>query len=424
MSDNEDKTAGAARIVSQLIRRRRPDLVSYCRTNLAKRPALRAVVKQLNIADSDEWLNEAISLFEMCMKDFGPAVEWHDEVGGLNFSAGLSIADANKILSIIRDGVLQLVWDAADGDGLDGQSASDLVDTVLLAFDRALATQTSAYVRESRRDLAAVNHQLEMRKATVERDLALAELVQQQFIPKGFTSDHFSAAIRYIPTTGVGGDHAGIFTVSPEQIYVTICDVTGHGVAAALAAEVVNSQIRPLLKRTVDTTFQHLIDPVVIVRQLNDLFYREFQPLGMLLSFFIGLIDAEAGTFTYSGAGHPPPILQCCSAHNLKRLDSQNIILGAAEESVIDNGQNTVDIHKGDRLILYTDGIIEANDGKGHMLGIDGLQEIIRKHFETSPEDLANEIINTARGISESQPADDMSLILLHMLGGPEPARS
>ena len=414
----------AARAVEELIRANAQRLVEDCRKRLLARPEVRGLVQSLRVHDSDDWLRQAVLLFRMCLQGCGgAAVEWHDEVGELNFAAGLSITDANSLLGILRDSILELVWEAANRARHPNEAVPDMVRAVLRAYDRALGAQAEAYVRESRRHLSEINRRLEFRQNLFERDLALAELVQKKFIPQGFESDHFRAAVRYVPTTGVGGDHAGIFPVSPTRLYVTISDVTGHGIASALVAEVVNSQLRPLLLRQVDDMFEYNVEPVAVVRELNKLVYTEFQPLGILLSFFVALIDSEAGTLAYSGAGHPPPIVQCCQAHNMIELHSQNIILGATEDCVFSEGQDIISVHRGDRVILYTDGIIEANDGKGKMLGIQGLRNIVQTHYESSTVHLADEILTSARQIAGSNETDDMSLILLDILTGPKPNR-
>jgi len=394
------------------------ELVALCRKELLARPQLRKLLEPLGVTQSEDWVRQAISLFGMCMRSCGGAAEeWHDEVGELNFAAGLSIADANLFLAVLRDATLRLVWDATAREGVAREAVPDMVGAVLDAFDRCLGAQASAYVRESQRHLSQINRRLEYQKATIERDLALAELVQKKFIPAGFESENFRSVVRYIPTTGVGGDHAGIFPVSAEQVYVTISDVTGHGIASALVAEVVNSQLRPLLRRHVDSVFEHHVEPVAITRELNDLVYHEFQPLGILLTFFVALIDRAAGTITYSGAGHPPPILQCCAAHNFVELRSQNIILGAVEDCIVGEGQETADIHRGDRVLFYTDGIIEANDGRGNVFGLDGLRNMVEANYETPQQELADKIIDAVRSIYGSQESDDMSLILLDVLG-------
>jgi len=393
----------AAKTVARLIHDNQTAVIEDCRREILARPQLQEVAAQHRIAESDDWLRQAISLYRMCMTSTGPATEWHDEVGELNFAAGLSIANANAFLAIIRGRLLLLASNAAKRGELPYESIPDITRALLRAFDFSLAVQASAYMREGQRHLNEVNRSLAFRQRTFERDLALATLVQQRFIPKGFASRHFRAEVRYVPTIGVGGDHAGIFPVSPERVYVTICDVTGHGIAPALVAEMVSSQLRPLLRRQIDTTFQYGVEPVMIVRQLNELFYTEFQPLGMLLTFFIALIDAASRTITYSGAGHPPPILQCCSSHECVQLRSQNVILGATKDCVVGAGEDT-------------DGIIEANDGKGNMLGLDGLQAILEKHYTTSQTELADEILGAAQQLTGDNESDDMSLILLNLL--------
>ncbi len=400
--------------VQVLIKENLPALAAACRAELLKRPRLEKLVKPLHIDHSEDWVRQAVSLFGMCIvQSQGPAAEWHDEVGGLNFAAGLNVADANVFLNILRSAVLQVVWGAVDRGAFPRERQGGLVQAVLEAYDHAMALQAEAYVREGQRHLSEVNRQLELQKQTIERDIALAELVQKSFIPKSFRSQCLQAEVRYVPTTGIGGDHTGIFGLSHDRVFVSIYDVTGHGIASALVAEIINSQLRALLRQQVDATFQYSTEPVDIIRELNTVVYEEFLPLGMLISFFVAFVDTSAGTLTYSGAGHPPPILQCCSAHNLIELRSQNVMLGAVEDCIIGDGQDVVELHKNDRVIFYTDGIIEATDGRADLWGIDGLKGLVEQHYDSAPADLADEVLAAATARYRGTKGDDMSLILL-----------
>ena len=411
-----------ATAIQTLITSHLAELAAACRTQMLQRPALEELVRPLHIDHSDDWVRQATCLFGMCIQHCsGPAAEWNEEVGSLNFATGLKMAEANSFLGILRNAILELVWGAVERGTFQRENQSDLVLVVLQAYDHALALQADAYVRESQRHLSEVNRQLEFQKRVFERDLALAELVQQKFIPRSGKRDHFAAEVRYVPTTGIGGDHAGIFELPPNRVYVTIYDVTGHGIASALVAEIVNFQLRTLLRKQTDTAFQYAVEPVDIIRELNTLVYEEFQPLGMLISFFVAIIDSAAGTMTYSGAGHPPPILQCCSAHNITKLTSQNIMLGAVEDCILGAGQDTLPIHNNDRLILYTDGIIEAGNAKDGFFGIDGLEGIVTQHYDSRPSDLADEIMRVAKNWCGPNERDDMSLVLLDIIADHPP---
>ena len=408
-------------VVSRIVRKNLPALIASCRREILARPRLRQMVQQFRIDDSDDWLRQAVALFQMCMKSCGPAVEWHDEMGELSVDVGLTIEDAGDCLCIIRDEILRLVWDAARRRLVAAREVPALVGAVLRGFDCGMAAQASAYVRESRRRLGEVNKQLEIRQAEFGRDLGLAQLVQRHFIPEGFESKNFRAEVRYISTVGIGGDHAGIFPVGDDRLYVTISDVTGHGIASALVAEVVNSRLQPLFHSHTDTLFQYAVEPVDIVRELNTLFFQEFQDLGMLLTFFVALFDSTESTITYSGAGHPPPLLQRRGDAVLKELRSQNIILGAEEDCVLDEGQSSLPFQLGDRVIFYTDGIIEASHDE-NILDLSGLRLIVENNTKKPSPALADEIINTARRMAGPDSADDMSVIVLDILTGPQPA--
>jgi serine phosphatase RsbU (regulator of sigma subunit) len=407
----------ACQRVEALIEQNRQRLIERCRKRITACPGLGSLVDLVSMHESDEWLNAAFHLFCMCVHPTGTAAAWHDQAGELHFASGLSVGDASHVLAILRDEVLELAWDAARSGSISREETENIVRTVLQAYDGALDVQTSAYVRESQRHLHRANEKLEYRQRLFERDLALAELVQRKFIPRSFESDVFRAEVRYIPTSSVGGDHAGLFPVTDQCMYVTICDVTGHGVASALVAEVVSAELRPLLKRQVDPMFQDLVPPVSIIRELNALFYREFQPLGVLLTFFVALFDHRHNSLTYAGAGHPPPLVVKADQTEIRDLNSQNIILGAAENAILESGQETIPIGAGDRVVFYTDGIIEAGDMQHRMLGLQGLRRTVSEHRDLPQADLADAILAAADRYAANNASDDMTLIVLDVLG-------
>lgn len=415
----------SSEMVEKLILDNLDEIITSCRDEILSRPRLANFAKQLKIGESNVWLEQAVSLFRICLTGVQTASVWHQEMGQINYTMGLSATDADDCLCIIRDKVLRLIWESASRDKSMYEHVPYMVTSVLRSFDSALEAQNSSYIKESQRHLSEINKNLEFRQQTFERDLALARLVQQHFIPKNHMSDYFTAEVRYIPMVGIGGDHAGVYPVSQERMYVTICDVTGHGIASALAAEVVNSKIRPALTQHVDVIFQDSVEPVSVIRDLNELFYSEFQPMGMLLTISIALIDAKKGTITWSGAGHPPPILvRGSKPHDIIELNSQNIILGACDDCVVGEGQTTLPINPADRLIFYTDGIVEACDEAGNMLGIEGLKQIIKKQRRLPTNRMADYIMASAKKVYGENENDDMSLILLDVLDGRETLES
>ena len=98
-------------------------------------------------------------------------------------------------------------------------------------------------------------------------------------------------------------------------------------------------------------------------------------------------------------------------------------MLGAAEDCILGSGQDILPIHTSDRLILYTDGIIEAGNAKDGFLGVDGLENIVTQHYESEPRALADEIMAVAKNLCGPNERDDMSLVLLDIIGGRPPCK-
>ena len=237
---------------------------------------------------------------------------------------------------------------------------------------------------------------LEMYRERQQWQLDLATQVQRSLLPHAVRHERISVDLRYIPIEGVGGDYCQIRFPNLHTCYVTMCDITAHGVGATLLATRVSSEVR------------HAIvtgrEPVEILQMLNEFLDEYFRETHLYLTFFAARIDLTRREITYSGAGHPSPLLLRRRTREVEPLVSQSPLIGVMRNALDAEPEHTVDVEPGDRLIFYTDGITETENGQHRQLGVVGLS---RFGLETLDAILAQ--INAY----ESGPATDDKTILV-----------
>ncbi len=238
----------------------------------------------------------------------------------------------------------------------------------------------------------------------IQRDLNLAENVQQSLVPQTLTSDKIDIGVKYLPMIGVGGDYADIYRDGHGNVYITIIDVTGHGIAAALIVNRICSEVRNLVRDE--------LDPSEILFHLNNFIIDMFQRTGMFLTMFTSKLNEEEKTFTYAGSSHPALVHCRQKDKTLSKLSSQNIIIGFEKKEKNSFLQNTIQLEPGDKIVFYTDGIVEAENCDGEPLGIHGLMEVLKINQKHNSQKLADSIISTMKKKKYTQVRDDVFIVV------------
>ncbi len=131
---------------------------------------------------------------------------------------------------------------------------------------------------------------------SLERDLHVAALVHRSMIPANQRRGNIEVVCDFRPSIGIGGDYASVHFQDDQHVVVGICDVSGHGVAAALLASRVNSFVL--------NQAPHVHHPGQLVEALNDFVFRTFHHTGLCLTFFSLFIDLDKQTMCGAGCGH------------------------------------------------------------------------------------------------------------------------
>lgn len=266
-------------------------------------------------------------------------------------------------------------------------------------------TDISEQVR-AEEELRSANAKLQQRQLEIEEDLRLAARVQNSLAPKSVLWDSMSVDSYFHPVHSIGGDFALVDPAEQDHLSLFVCDVSGHGIGSALVANRIYSE-----------TTAHLRSGMPFVDmfgELNRFLMEDIAGSGMYVTVAAARIDAQSRRMVFAGAGHPPALL-ARRGQNPIVLESRSTILGALRDAVDFRTSVEVELQPDDRIVLYTDGITEVFNSHGEMLGIAGVQEIVRKASFLPPADMKQAILDGVAAWREGPPTDDVSLMLVHV---------
>jgi sigma-B regulation protein RsbU (phosphoserine phosphatase) len=259
-------------------------------------------------------------------------------------------------------------------------------------------------IEQLRRRLAAVEQELDAYRGRLQRQLSLAAEVHRSLLPTPVRDERVLIDVRYVPIDEVGGDYCQVHFPDPEMCYVAMCDVTGHGIGPALLATRVSSEIR--------YGMVYGRPPRDILRWLNRFIYRDFYEANLYLSCVVAQIDLPRRRITYSGAGHPSPLLVRRNGATVEPLASQNPLVGVLQDMLADEPEHTVELESGDRLVFYTDGLTETVGEDGRQLGTAGLAEIAVDARDVGLFEMADHVLDRVARYDVGPITDDRTLIV------------
>ena len=260
--------------------------------------------------------------------------------------------------------------------------------------------------KHTEEELCSANAQLEERRKELEQDLVVAACVQRSLLPKSLVWGGMRVESYYHPARTIGGDFGLVSPLDKQHLDLLVCDVSGHGISSALVANRIYSET---------ITQLHNAAPLGdMLLQLNRLLRHEIGSSGFFLTLAALRVDRDGKCMVFAGAGHPP-VMIAQPGEEPRLLESRNMILGAFPDPVDMGSTLKVELQSKDRIILYTDGITEAFDSRGEMLGIDGLQKVVRETSVLPLAKMKDAILNRVANWRDGPPTDDISLVLVEI---------
>jgi sigma-B regulation protein RsbU (phosphoserine phosphatase) len=232
----------------------------------------------------------------------------------------------------------------------------------------------------------------------IQKELDLARRIQLSLLPASLPdSDAFRIAARYVPMKSVAGDFYDVLTADAGKVGLLIADVSGHGVPAALIASMV--------KMAAISQRDHVAQPAKLLGEMNRALCGNTR--GHYVTAAYAYLDAVNRELRYGAAGHPS-MLRLRNG-DVAEIAENGLLLAAVDD--VAYADTTVPIEGGDRLLLYTDGLVEARNAAGEMFGEAALMAAFRQTANTTPADAADSIIASVQRWAHSQD-DDLTVLV------------
>ncbi len=235
------------------------------------------------------------------------------------------------------------------------------------------------------------------------KDVELAAQVQRLFLPSGKPAiTGLEIAGMMHPARGVAGDYYGYFPVDAQTTQIVIADVSGKGVPAALLMSATAASMRLEANRD-----RNMLD---LVGRLN----AEIHSVSddeHYVTLLLAEVDTHKRTLRYVNCGHNPALLFQAETGTLKRMDSSCPPIGLSPDEICELA--SADLTAGDVLVLYTDGVTEAENLLGEEFGLDRLFATVRHGYSLSAEDLMVSIYNAAADFCGDHFNDDATILVV-----------
>jgi serine phosphatase RsbU (regulator of sigma subunit) len=267
------------------------------------------------------------------------------------------------------------------------------------ALDRqildALAVQAASIMDNAR----LVERERERQR--LEQELSIARTIQQALLPHGLTDyPHLAVTGIHYPCHEVGGDYFDVVPVSEDRTAILIADVSGKGLGAALLTTMLQGALSGLTMGA---------DPVKVFNHINRFLCRHAE-VGRYATMFIGLLSQD-GMLEYIKAGHPSPLL--LRQGNVSELYTEGSFpVGLIPEA--DYTSATLQLEPEDTLVLFSDGVTEAENSAHELFEVSGLSQVLAGRKDVPVEELQQSVFDAVRAFTKgAEQSDDITLLVV-----------
>jgi serine phosphatase RsbU (regulator of sigma subunit) len=240
-------------------------------------------------------------------------------------------------------------------------------------------------------------------RLSLKGELEIAREIQLAMLPSGtFTTADAAICGMTRPANTVGGDFYDVLPLTDGRVIVTLGDVAGKGSPAALLMALLLAVLRTLVDES--------LEPRALMGRLNKQICRH-SPASRFITLFYAVYTPGTGQLTYVNAGQNPPLIRRADG-TIVRLEGTGVALGMFEESTYDSVDTTIE--PGDMLVMYSDGITEAENPEAQPFEEGGLEGVLARYAGLSPSEIAAAVLRAVEHHARaSRFADDLTLLVL-----------
>jgi len=240
----------------------------------------------------------------------------------------------------------------------------------------------------------------------MKRDLSQAAEIQRRMLPEGAPEvPHADLAGFNAPCRTVGGDYYDFFPYPDGRVAMTLGDVSGKGMPASLMMAELHARVQVLAEDPGNlAAFMTRLNKATCVKC----------PSNRFITFFFCVLDMVSGEIKFANAGHNPPILVRASGE-AQMLEGGGPVLGILPTAIYT--EECERLNRGDMLVLYSDGVTEANNPDYDEYGEDRLIEVLRQHYTEPATAIVDAVMKSLAEFTAGAPqADDITLAVARRL--------
>ena len=303
-----------------------------------------------------------------------------------------------KCIMVSAYGDMENIRHAMNNGAFDFATKPIDLDDLQLTIDKAV--EQIEYIRSAQ----AEHNQL----LDIQTDLTVAREIQHAILPRTFRlkmddADKVDICASMLAAKDVGGDFYDFFPIVDHRIGFTIADVSGKGVPAAIFMAVSRTLIKATGLRDLPSH--------ECVATVNDILCGESVE-SMFVTVFYGIYDLKTGTIEFTNAGHNPPFLMHADGSVEQLKTESNLVLGAMEG--LSFKSESLQLNPGDALVLYTDGVTEAENKDHDQFGESRLQETLSRMQGAESRQIVDTVNAKVKEFADGAPqSDDITQLVI-----------
>jgi len=260
-------------------------------------------------------------------------------------------------------------------------------------------------VETLREAVLEANEELYDARHRLSQQLQIAARVHHSLLPSAIDHPGIQVDMRYLPVNALSGDYFQVrFSDDASICYITMCHVTGDGIAPALLASRISSEARHFIEEE--------YCPSDMIHALNRFIYEYFRDFHMHISFIASQIELERRIVTYSGAGNPGGILLRPDKGVVHRFASQHCSIGMHPDILTRESECKLQTSAGDRILFYAEGITQYLNQDNVPLGQQNLAGIAADTMSQDLCEMLDAILHEVHVYRNGSPANDVTMVV------------